>query len=33
MTRLGELLDFKQLFKAFRNNEIAQIFHTLRQFL
>ena len=33
VTRLGELLDFGQLFKAFGTNKFAQISHILRQFL
>ena len=33
VTRLGDLLDFGQLFKAFGNNYFAQISHILRQFL
>ena len=33
VTRLGDLLDFAQLFKAFANNHFAQIFHILRHFL
>ena len=33
VTRLGNLLDFGQLFKAFDNNEFAQISHILMQFL
>ena len=33
VTRLGGLLDFVQLFKAFGNNYFAQILHILRQFL
>ena len=33
VTRLGDLLDFGPLFKAFSNNEFAQISHFLRQFL
>ena len=33
VTRLGELLDFGQLFKAFVNNYFAQISHILRHFL
>ena len=33
VTRLGDLLDFGQLFKAFGNIYFAQISHTLRQFL
>ena len=32
VTRLGDLWDFGQLFKAFGNNSIAQISHILRQF-
>ena len=31
VTRLGDLLDFKQLFKAFGNNLFAQISHILSQ--
>ena len=33
VTRLGDLLDFGQLFKAFGNNYFAQIFDILKQFL
>ena len=33
VTRLGDLLDFGQPFKAFGNNKFAQISHILRQFL
>ena len=33
VTRLGDLLDFGQLFKAFGNNQFTQISHILRQFL
>ena len=33
VTRLGDLLEFGQLFKAFGNNCFAQISHILRQFL
>ena len=33
VTKLGDLLDFGQLFKAFGNNKFAQIFYILRQFL
>ena len=33
VTRLGDLLDFGQLFEAFCNNEFAQISHILGQFL
>ena len=33
VTRLGNLLDFGQIFKAFGNNYFAQISHILRQFL
>ena len=33
MTTLGDLLDIGQLFKAFGNNEFAQISHILSQFL
>ena len=33
VTRLGDLLDFGQLFKAFGNNYFPQISHILRQFL
>ena len=33
VTRLGDLLDFGQLFKGFGNNYFAQILHILRQFL
>ena len=32
VTRFGDLLDFGQLFKAFRNNKFAQIFHILANF-
>ena len=32
VTRLGDLLDFGQLFKAFGNKKFAQIYHILRQF-
>ena len=32
VTRLGDLLDFGQLFKAFGNNYFAKIFYILRQF-
>ena len=32
VTRLGDLLDFGQVFKAFGNNQFAQISHILRQF-
>ena len=32
-TRLGDLYDFGQLFKAFGNNKFAQISHILSQFL
>ena len=32
VTRLGDLLDFGQLFKAFGNNYFAQISHIHRQF-
>jgi len=32
VTRLGDLLDFGQLFKAFGNNKFAQISHILRHF-
>ena len=31
--RLGDVLDFGQLLKAFGNNRFAQISHILRQFL
>ena len=31
--RLGDLLDFEQIFKAFGNNKLAQISHILRKFL
>ena len=31
-TRLGDLLDFGQLFKACDNNKFAQISHILRHF-
>ena len=33
VTRLGDLLDFGQLFKAFGSNLFAQISYILRQFL
>ena len=33
VTRLGDLLDFGQLFKAFGNNYFALISHIFRQFL
>ena len=33
VTRLGDLLDFEQFFKAFGRNYFAQISHILRQFL
>ena len=33
VTRLGNLLDFGQLFKAFCNNYFAQMSHILGQFL
>ena len=33
VTRLGDVLDFGQVFKAFGNNKFAQISHILRQFL
>ena len=33
VTRLGDILDCGQLFKAFGNNLFARIFHILRQFL
>ena len=34
VTRLGDLLDFGQLFKAFGNNQYAQIsYKSLRQFV
>ena len=33
VTRFGNFLDFGQLFKAFGNNQFAQISHILRQFL
>ena len=33
VTRLGNLLDFGQVFKAFGNKYFAQISHILRQFL
>ena len=32
VTRLGDLLDFGQLYKAFGNNQFVQIYHILRQF-
>ena len=33
VTRLGNIFNFWQLFKAFGNNKFAQISHILRQFL
>ena len=33
VTRLGDLLHFRQLFKACGNNYFAQIAHIFRQFL
>ena len=33
VTRLGDLLDFGQVFYAFGNNLFAKISHILRQFL
>ena len=33
VTRLGDVLDFGQIFRAFCNNYFAQISHILRQFL
>ena len=33
VTRLGDLLDFGQIFKAFGNNLFVQISHILRKFL
>ena len=33
VTRLGDILDFEQLFKAFGNNYFAPIFPILRQLL
>ena len=33
VTRLGDLLDFGQLFKAFGKNYFTQISHILKQFL
>ena len=33
VTRLGDLLDFGQLFKAFGNNLYLQLSHILRHFL
>ena len=33
VTRLGDLLDFEQYFKAFGNYLFAQFSHILRQFL
>ena len=33
VTRLGDLLDFGPIFKAFGNNLFAQISYILRQFL
>ena len=32
VNRLGDLLDFGQVFKAFGNNQFAQISHIHRQF-
>ena len=32
VTRVGDFLHFGQLFKAFCNNEFAQIYYILRQF-
>ena len=32
VTRLGDFLDFGQVFKAIGNNKFAQISHILRQF-
>ena len=32
VTRLGDLFDFGQVFKAFGNNQFIQISHILRQF-
>ena len=32
VTRLGDLLDFGQLFEAFGNNQFAQISHILGNF-
>ena len=32
VTRLGDLLDFAPLFKAFGNNYLGQISHILRQY-
>ena len=33
VTRLGDILDFGQLFKAFGNNQFAPIFPILKQLL
>ena len=33
VTRFGNLLDFEQRFKAFGNNQFAQISHILKHFL
>ena len=33
VTRLGNLLDYGKLFKAFGNNLFAQTFYILRQFM
>ena len=33
VTRLGDLLEFEQFFKAFGYTQFAQISHILRQFL
>ena len=33
VTRMADLLDFGQVFKAFCNNLFAQICHNLKQFL
>ena len=33
VTRLGDLLNFGQVFKAIVNNQFAQISHIIRQFL
>ena len=33
VTRLGDLLDFEQIFKACGNNKFAQISYILSQFL
>ena len=33
VTRLGDLLDFGQVFKAFGSHKFAQIYYILREFL